>query len=1118
MAGHPSNELAKGVAADPDAEAARLLGLGPKLRELLQDFDPTGGAPAAEELPPGGFGRYRVIRLIGEGGMGSVFEAEQVNPRRRVALKVIKPGMDTKQVIARFEAEREALGRMDHPGIARVFDAGATDAGRPFFAMELVDGVPITEYCDAQKLTVRRRLELFIAVCRAVQHAHQKGVIHRDLKPSNVLVTLVDGEPVPKVIDFGIAKAIAGQRLSDQTVVTEVQQLVGTPEYMSPEQAGANGGDVDTRSDVYSLGALLYELLTGTTPFAHKQLRSLAYEEVRRIIREDEPPRPSARRNKSSLATGTMRAACTGRALDSARLCRTVRGELDWIVMRCLEKDRDRRYDTPNELAADLERHLRNEPVHAGPPTASYRLKKFARRHRAPLAAAAMMALLLIGGITGTTVGMLRARTAQSASAAAEGRARREADQVGELNEFLTEMFTAAVPDGEGSGRAVRVADLLERASKNLPQKFHGRPEAEIRARATVGRTYAQLGLTEPAIENFSKAYGLARKHLGEEDELTLEVAAKLTHWLVDGSPSPERLASGESLARSTHQTASRKLGRGHKITHLAALSCAMALHRKGSYAAAEQTYAEMLRVQREAPGADDIIGPSAAVHGLARLLREQGKLAQAEAMEREAVRLADVLEGNARSRVVTGRNLGVTLAAQDKLEDAAATYKQALESGVEELGYDFAPMERISVGYLDALTRMSKWDDALAFARQRLDRAAAAKPRSDAVVADRTAEVAELLSLAGRHEEALRTFEQAIAVRRAASSTPNYFAWRNRVLQALLGSHEPWQSEAVRAQVWCALDEALADQPTRTLTLDRDALQNSWFKLFRWNGRPHAPPAEQTTLVKEGRLADLRALPGPSEGLYLLAMDVTVEPAPLRTVNWFLVSPWKQSLYPISGIDWKDEKAWRAMADAPPPEARTTSGLCLARGLTVPPGPRGRTEYFGVVATTALDLPPGPYRFLVTSDDGLRLSLDGRPFFAEWHARGPTTNQAAVVLGARRQTFRVDYFQLEQGFVLWVRAEPHTGAAALFTAKLKGQDAGTARREAAFFARRFERQKKFADAASHYRLVGEMDDVIANRQPDEPTQKRRSEAAALTRQGKHAEAAAFYRELITAD
>ncbi|HZN65835.1 MAG TPA: serine/threonine-protein kinase, partial [Tepidisphaeraceae bacterium] len=232
MAGHPSNELAKGVAADPDAEAARLLGLGPKLRELLQDFDPTGGAPAAEELPPGGFGRYRVIRLIGEGGMGSVFEAEQVNPRRRVALKVIKPGMDTKQVIARFEAEREALGRMDHPGIARVFDAGATDAGRPFFAMELVDGVPITDYCDAQELTVRRRLELFIAVCRAVQHAHQKGIIHRDLKPTNVLVTRVDGEPVPKVIDFGIAKATHGQRLTDQTLVTEVQQLVGTPEYM----------------------------------------------------------------------------------------------------------------------------------------------------------------------------------------------------------------------------------------------------------------------------------------------------------------------------------------------------------------------------------------------------------------------------------------------------------------------------------------------------------------------------------------------------------------------------------------------------------------------------------------------------------------------------------------------------------------------------------------------------------------------------------------------------------------------------------------------------------------------------------------------------------------------
>jgi tetratricopeptide (TPR) repeat protein len=289
---------------------------------------------------------------------------------------------------------------MDHPGIARVFDAGATDAGRPFFAMELVDGLPVTDYCDANGLIVRRRLELFIAVCRAVQHAHQKGVIHRDLKPSNVLVTLVDGEPVPKVIDFGIAKATGGRRLIDETLVTDVQQLVGTPEYMSPEQAGANGGDVDTRSDVYALGVLLYELLTGATPFAHKQLRSLGYEEVRRIIREDEPPRPSTRLKPLGEAVPAGHGRRRG---EPGRLARALRRELDWVAMKCLEKDRCRRYETVNALASDVERYLKDEPVFACPPSAKYRFGKFARRNKATVATAALLLLLLviIGGAFG---------------------------------------------------------------------------------------------------------------------------------------------------------------------------------------------------------------------------------------------------------------------------------------------------------------------------------------------------------------------------------------------------------------------------------------------------------------------------------------------------------------------------------------------------------------------------------------------------------------------------------------------------------------------------------------------------------------------------------------------
>jgi serine/threonine protein kinase len=352
-------------------------------------------------------GPYKLLQLIGEGGFGSVYMAEQEFPvRRKVALKIIKLGMDTKQVIARFEAERQALAMMDHPNIARVLDAGATESGRPYFVMELVKGVPITQYCDEQSLTTAQRVELFIQVCRAVQHAHQKGVIHRDIKPGNVLVTMHDDKAVPKVIDFGIAKA-TGDRLTDKTLFTEYRQFLGTPAYMSPEQAQMSGLDIDTRSDIYSLGVLLYELLTGQTPFDAKALLSAAYDEMRRIIREVDPPTPSTRIN--SLGA-TLTNVAKHRSIPPGKLAQSVRGELDWIVMKALEKDRTRRYETANALVRDLERHLSDEPVAARPASTAYRVRKFIRRHTVAVAAGAMVILALVLGICGTTLGLLRAQ------------------------------------------------------------------------------------------------------------------------------------------------------------------------------------------------------------------------------------------------------------------------------------------------------------------------------------------------------------------------------------------------------------------------------------------------------------------------------------------------------------------------------------------------------------------------------------------------------------------------------------------------------------------------------------------------------------------------------------
>ncbi len=414
-------------------------------RRTASELPPSPAATVIGEDPSqlvgAVIGPYKLVEQIGEGGFGLVFVAEQHSPvRRRVALKVIKPGMDTHDVINRFEAERQALALMDHPNIARVLDAGATAAGRPYFVMELVRGIPITDYCDNNRLTLRKRLELFVSVCQAVQHAHQKGIIHRDIKPSNVLVMEHDRRPVVKVIDFGVAKALY-QPLTDRTIYTRVAQMVGTPLYMSPEQAERSGLDIDTRSDIYSLGVVLYELLTGTTPFDRKRLSQAAYDELIRIIRQEEPPKPSTRLSRSGESLPTIAAQ---RKADPARLSGIFRGDLDWITMKALEKDRSRRYETADGLAHDIQRYLSDQPVEACPPTVAYRFRKFARRNRAALGTAAIVALALVGGIVISTWQAVRATVAEKAADdrkreadQAKNQAEKQRDELATLNQAL---------------------------------------------------------------------------------------------------------------------------------------------------------------------------------------------------------------------------------------------------------------------------------------------------------------------------------------------------------------------------------------------------------------------------------------------------------------------------------------------------------------------------------------------------------------------------------------------------------------------------------------------------------------------------------------------------------
>src|SRR5262245_18689453 len=494
-------ELPEGAPGDRCPKCLLELGLA----ETIQEVDAK---------PGDWIGRYKLLQQIGEGGMGVVYMAEQREPMiRKVALKIIKLGMDSKQVVARFEAERQALAMMDHPNIAKVLDGGVTDSGRPYFVMDLVQGLPITQFCDEAKLSTRERLDLFLDVCSAIQHAHQKGVIHRDIKPSNILVTLHGDKAVPKVIDFGIAKATQ-QRLTDKTLFTQFQNFIGTRAYMSPEQASLSGLDIDTRCDIYALGVLLYELLTGKTPFDGKELLKAGLDEMRRTIKEKEPLRPSTR--LSTLQGEDVIATAKRHGADASKLVTLVRGDLDWIVMKCLEKDRTRRYETADALVLDLRRHLSNEAVQARPPSTAYRVQKLVRRNKVAFAGAAAVFCALLVGLADSTWLYFREKSAHRRALEAETRAQTQAARSAQVAQFLKDMLEGVGPSQARGRDTTMLREILDKTAERVGKDLAAQPEVQIELWTVLAETYRELGLYRESERISEQALQLARARYGD--------------------------------------------------------------------------------------------------------------------------------------------------------------------------------------------------------------------------------------------------------------------------------------------------------------------------------------------------------------------------------------------------------------------------------------------------------------------------------------------------------------------------------------------------------------------------------------------------------------------------
>ena len=704
------NQVEQLLKALENPEAERFLEVLPTLVGIQESN--SGISEGAGDV----IGPYKLLQIIGEGGFGVVFMAEQTVPvRRRVALKVIKPGMDSRNVVARFEAERQALAMMDHPNVAKVFDGGSTASGRPYFVMELVKGIPLTQFCDESRLDTRERLSLFEKICKAIQHAHQNGIIHRDIKPSNVLITLHDGEPVPKIIDFGVSKAIA-QQLTEKTMFTQYGQMIGTPAYMSPEQAVYSGLDVDTRSDIYSLGVLLYELLTGTTPLEEDSLRGAAFDELCRRIREEDPPKPSARLSAlgdTSVATAALRRS------DPKKLGSLIRGELDWIVMKSLEKSRERRYQAASELSSDITRYLNDEPVLACPPSLWYRFYKFSRRNKAALTASALVVAILIiatGVSTGYAFQALEAKNkaieeADTANAVMDFLMRdmlaqesirpyidgdinsdlerklrfrhtlldEKKNEDGSTEKNLRNLLEFGLLDASNAiNNNMKLSEVINSSRRRISERFANQPKAEATVRLAIGMTLMNLGESQIAEEELHKCLAIRKAQFGLDHPNTLEAKRELGRcYLILG-----KTQDADELISAAVQSYSQILGNSHVDTLISIKTLFLLRQFQARHEEAKAILDELFKLTKNNDVATaDLTAQVLFYKGM--VSQKQGQFREAEQFYRESLTIhRQIDESMSTGQIMCNYQLGLLYLSDKKYDEAHAHLNVALNQG----------------------------------------------------------------------------------------------------------------------------------------------------------------------------------------------------------------------------------------------------------------------------------------------------------------------------------------------------------------------------------------------------------------------------------------------------